>query len=155
MRRAPATPGAVGLSRRAVVLGGTLAALAPTVRAQELIAFDGLYKSFGVLGFEFSDRVASLRGGAVSIVGYMAPPLAAESKFFVLTRQPLAICPFCQSDADWPVDIVVVYLKGASPLVAAGARIAVSGRLDLGSWTDPETGFISQIRIVDARYHLA
>ena len=44
--------------------------------------------------------------------GYMAPPLKPESRFFVLTREPLALCPFCQSDAEWPADIVVVYLEG-------------------------------------------
>lgn len=120
--------------------------------AADIITFEGLYKSFGVLGLEFSDRLTSLKGGEVLIRGYMAPPLKAESDFFVLTREPLAICPFCQSDADWPLDILVVYLKGMSPLVQAGARVSVAGRLDLGSFTDPKTGFVSQIRIVDAGY---
>jgi hypothetical protein len=86
------------------------------------------------------------------MAGYMAPPLKAESNFFVLTREPLAICPFCQSDADWPLDIVVVYLRSKAALVPAGARMVVSGRLELGSWTDPETGFVSQIRLVQAGY---
>ena len=80
----------------------------------------------------------------------MAPPLKAESRFFVLTREPMAICPFCQSDADWPVDIVVVYLNRATPLVSGGEAVVVRGRLEVGSATDGETGFVSQIRIVDA-----
>jgi hypothetical protein len=84
--------------------------------------------------------------------GYMAPPLKAESGFFVLTREPAALCPFCQSDADWPADIVVVYLKNASALVGAGEPVVVRGRLEVGSWTDPETGFVSQIRIIDATF---
>jgi hypothetical protein len=87
------------------------------------IAFDGLYKSFGVLGFQFSDRVTVLRG-KVRMTGYMAPPLKPESHFFVLTREPLAICPFCQSDADWPVDIVVVFMKNETPMVSAGRKVA-------------------------------
>lgn len=123
--------------------------------ASELVTFEGLYKSYSVLGLAFSDRVVGLKGRDVVIQGYMAPPLRAESDFFVLTREPLAICPFCQSDADWPLDIVVVYLRGASPLVQAGARVAVTGRLDLGSLTDPRTGFVSQVRIVDAGYRVA
>lgn len=124
-------------------------------QAAELITFQGLYKSYGVLGLEFSDRLTGLKGREVIIQGYMAPPLKAESDFFVLTREPLAICPFCQSDADWPLDIVVVYLKGMSPLVRAGERVSVAGLLELGSYTDPTTGFVSQVRVVNAGYQAA
>ena len=135
----------------------SLLLLPPAVIAADLetISFDALYKTFGVLGFTFADRVQALNGRTIRMAGYMAPPLKAESDFFVLTREPLAICPFCQSDADWPVDIVVVYLAKAAPLIPAGARLIVEGRLDLGSWTDPESGFVSQIRIRDARFRRA
>jgi hypothetical protein len=139
------------LSRR-LVLGGALAALPKLAAARESLAFNGLYKSFGVRGMEFSDRVRSLTGSQVDITGYMAPPLKAESTFFVLSSEPLSICPFCESDANWPVDIVVVYLRTIAPLTAAGARITVTGRLDTGSWSDPETGFVSLMRLVEARY---
>ncbi|MGO4285799.1 hypothetical protein [Bosea sp. TAB14] len=146
------------LSRREALLGLAAASLCGQAHAAteaEAIAFDGLYKSFGVLGFQFSDRVTALRGHAVRMLGYMAPPLKAESHFFVLTREPLAICPFCQSDADWPVDIVVVFMKAETPMVSAGRKVAVTGRLEIGSATDTETGFVSQIRIVDAGFTLA
>jgi len=143
------------LSRRGLLTG--LAAFPVSRRAlaaeADTLTFDGLYKSFGVLGFQFSDRATSLRGKPVRITGYMAPPLKPESHFFVLTREPLAICPFCQSDADWPVDIVVVFMRAATPMVSAGQKVAVSGRLEIGSSTDAETGFVSQIRLVDAGFH--
>jgi len=143
------------LSRRGLLIG--LAALPVSVRALaaelEMLTFDGLYKSFGVLGFQFSDRATSLLGKPVRMTGYMAPPLKPESHFFVLTREPLAICPFCQSDADWPVDIVVVFMQAATPMVSAGQKVEVRGRLDIGSATDAETGFVSQIRLVDASFH--
>jgi hypothetical protein len=144
-------------TRRQLLLGAALAGLAaaPRADAAETLAFDGLYKSFGVRGFEFADRVVALAGREVAITGYMAPPLKAESSFFVLTREPLALCPFCQSDAEWPVDIVVIYLKNSAALVSAGAKIAVTGRLEVGAKTDPETGFVSQIRLIGASYHLA
>ncbi len=103
-------------------------------------------------GLEFSDRLLALNGRTVAMTGYMAPPLKAESHFFVLTREPMALCPFCQSDAEWPLDIVVIYLEGVAPLVSAGEAIVVRGRLQVGSWTDPQTGFVSQVRIVDASY---
>lgn len=134
----------------ALALAGVAAGAAEPV---ELLSFDGLYKSFGVLGFEFTDRVKALNGREVRLAGYMAPPLKAESRFFVLTQQPLAICPFCQSDADWPVDIVVVMMDSGTTLVSAGARIMVQGRLEIGSATDPASGFVSQIRIAHARFN--
>jgi len=142
-------------TRREALLGfATVAVSGPACAAgAEAIRFEGLYKSFGVLGFEFSDNVTALRGKDVRIAGYMAPPLKPESHFFVLTREPLAICPFCQSDADWPVDIVVVFMRAATPMVSAGQKVAVSGRLEIGSSTDAETGFVSQIRLVDAGFH--
>jgi hypothetical protein len=140
--------------RRVLFAGGAAIGFAGMARSEEAesraLTFDALYKSFGVLGFEFTDRVKSLNGTSVTLAGYMAPPLKAESAFFVLTRQPLAICPFCQSDADWPVDIVVVLLRAATPLVSAGRRVMVRGTLEIGSATDRETGFVSQIRITNA-----
>jgi hypothetical protein len=144
------------LTRRALI-GAAAVLLAPPARAAEAmpLMFDQLYKSFGVRGFQFSDVALSLKDKPVFMRGYMAPPLKPDSTFFVLTRQPLALCPFCQSDADWPVDIVVVHLKHASALIGAGEPVIVTGRLEIGSWTDPETGFVSQIRIVDARFHRA
>lgn len=137
---------------RRAVLAGALVVLPGLAQAREMLRFNGLYKSYGVRGMEFSDRVRALSGSAVAITGYMAPPLKAESKFFVLSSEPLSICPFCESDAAWPVDIVVVYLTRVMPLTAAGSRITVSGRLDTGSWSDPDTGFVSLLRVMEASY---
>jgi hypothetical protein len=141
------------ISRRALLLTAAASGVWPAYARAETVptlGFGELYKSFGVLGLEFSDKLTSLKGRDVSMRGYMAPPLKPESDFFVLTREPLAICPFCQSDADWPLDIVVIYLKGAVPLAPAGSRLTVTGRLEVGSWTDPATGFVSQVRVVSA-----
>ena len=147
---------AVRLPRRAMA-GGALALLAAPTRAAVLdrLTFAGLYKSIGVRGMEFSDQVRQRAGQRVAIRGYMAPPLKAESRFFVLSSEPLALCPFCQSDADWPVDIVVIYLNRVMPLLSAGQRIDVEGRLELGSWQDPESGFVSLLRLVEAEYRHA
>lgn len=119
------------------------------------LLFEQLYKSQGVRGLVFSDLVLSLKGRSVGMRGYMAPPLKPESKFFVLTREPMALCPFCQSDADWPADIVVVYLDRATPLLGGGEPVTVRGILEVGSSTDAETGFVSQLRIVDAVFRRA
>src|SRR5713226_3676451 len=70
-----------------------------------------MYKASGVLGLEMSDKLVALNGKPVEITGFMTPPLKAEAGFFVLTREPVSLCPFCNSDADWPSDIIVVYLR--------------------------------------------
>lgn len=119
------------------------------------LTFDELYGKVSVLGLAFSDKVKGLAGRSVSMRGFMAPPLKAEARFFVLTARPMALCPFCSTDADWPDDIVVVYLDEAQTFEQANALIEVSGRLEAGSWTDPETGFVSLLRIVGASFGTA
>jgi hypothetical protein len=114
------------------------------------LAFAELYRTQSVLGLELSAKTASLAGKRVQILGYMAPPLKAEMRFFVLTRAPVALCPFCSSDADWPTDIVVVYPHDGPRFAHDGLPVAVSGVLEIGSKADPQTGFVSLVRIFDA-----
>jgi len=114
------------------------------------LSFQELYQTRGVLGMTLSEKTRSLSGRQVRILGYMAPPLKPEVSFFVLTRAPVALCPFCNSDADWPSDIVVVYPKDRGGWSQDGLPVAVAGTLELGSKVDRETGFVSLVRIVDA-----
>jgi len=81
----------------------------------------------------------------------MAPPLKPTLNFFVLTRVPMSICPFCSSDADWPWDIVLVYLNEPVTALPFDRSIRVEGRLELGTKTDEETGFVSLVRIYATR----
>ncbi len=141
-----------GISRRTFLLLPALL-LPRLVHATESLSFDTLYKSVGVFGIKYSDKALALKGQSVQMRGYMAPPLKPESNFFVLTSEPVSVCPFCASDAEWPVDIVVIYLKGVLAPVNFSKRIEVEGRLEIGSWIDPHTGFVSQVRLVDAEVH--
>ncbi len=129
----------------------SLICISTTARAEQ-ITFDEFYGKTGVLGFEFSEKVKKLSGQTVGISGFMAPPLKAESTFFVLTRTPMALCPFCSSDADWPEDILVVYLAERQTFIQYNTPIQVEGKLEHGSWTDPETGFVSLLRLRDAHF---
>jgi hypothetical protein len=122
-----------------------LAAARPSAAANPSLSFDELYSKFGVLGLEFSEKVKSLAGQEITIKGFMAPPLKAEAAFFVLTEIPMSICPFCSTDSDWPDNIVVVYLGEKQTFAARGV-------LEFGSWTDPETGFVSLLRLRNAEY---
>lgn len=141
--------------RRSIQLAVSVAmglASRPVQAAVSSLTFDELYSKFGVLGLEFSDKVKDFTGKQVTIRGFMAPPLKAEAAFFVLTEIPMALCPFCSSDADWPDDIVVVYLERKQTFVQPSTVIEVRGTLERGSWTDPDTGFLSLLRLRDAQY---
>jgi len=136
-----------------LIAGLPLVTLAcPSLAAVSTLTFDELYGKFSVLGLEFSQKVKTLAGEQVSIRGFMAPPLKAEASFFVLTEIPMSICPFCSSDADWPDNIVVVYLDEKQTFVQPSQAIDVRGVLEFGSWTDPETGFVSLLRLRAADY---
>ena len=145
------------ISRRHLLGTAAAVALLPLAgrmaeAAQQILDFEELYGKVSPLGLSFSDKVKSLAGKPVTMRGFMAPPLKAEAKFFVLTQIPMSICPFCSTDADWPDNIVVIYLDSAQTFEQANALIEVSGTLEVGSWTDPETGFVSLLRITDADF---
>ena len=125
----------------------------PTARAGERMQFEEMYKASGVLGLEMSDKLVALNGKPIEISGFMAPPLKAEAGFFVLTRQPVSLCPFCNSDADWPSDIIIVYLRDGARYTQTNRAITVSGTLEIGSKLDAKTGFVSLVRLIDADYH--
>jgi hypothetical protein len=148
-----------GIFQRRRVLGliglSPLLLARPALAATATLTFDELYGKISVLGLEYSSKVKELAGRDVTMSGFMAPPLKAEASFFVLTEIPMSICPFCSSDADWPDNIVVVYLDEKQTFVQPGTRIDVTGRLEMGSWTDPETGFLSRLRLRGARYWAA
>ncbi len=142
--------------RRRTLLA-TLAALPLTPRlasgaTASNLGFSELYVSRGALGLEFSEKVNTLNGKTVAVKGFMAPPLKAEASFFVLTREPVSLCPFCDSDKDWPTDILVVYLSRDQAFVQNNQTIEVTGRLEVGVKVDPETRFLSRLRLVEARF---
>ena len=142
----------LGRRRLLCAMAGLPLVLAGKAVAEDTLGFNELYKSFGVLGLEFSDKLKRLKGKEIAISGFMAPPLKAEAAFFVLTEIPMSLCPFCSSDADWPDNILVVYLGRKQTFVQFNAPIVARGTLEFGSWVDPETGFVSQIRLRNAAF---
>lgn len=111
------------------------------------LGFAELYSGASPLGIQFSAKLKSLHGRRVSMTGFMAPPLKPTLAFFVLTKVPMAICPFCSTDANWPNDIVVVRLTQPATALPYDQPIRVTGRLEVGSQIDQETGFVSLVRI--------
>ena len=112
--------------------------------------FSDMYSGASSEGLVFSDTLNSLNGSEVTMTGFMAPPLKPSINFFVLTETPMAICPFCSTDADWPYNMVVVYVYGSVDALPYDQEVTVTGTLDLGSYMDGDTGFVSQVRLLEA-----
>ncbi len=150
MPRTPSFPAAprAGLDRRVLLVA--LAAFLPAraVRAATRVAFSELLREDG----EFTEAAKRNAGQEVEMRGYMAPPLKSEINFFVLTKTPAAVCPFCDSAAAWPDDIVLVEMSRPIHAIDYDRLIRVTGVLDIGERADAATGFVSRVRVRDARY---
>lgn len=144
----------IRLTRRQTVLGLVTATACPVVGLTRAAASDGpvLLRDLYNKDLSFSPLAEGLQGQRIKVGGFMAPPLRAESSFFVLTRRPMATCPFCSSAADWPDDIVAVYSKRVVDVIAFNIPITVSGVLDLGTYKDSDFGFVSRVRLNNATY---
>lgn len=137
------------LTRRSALAGIAALGLTRAARADSgPILLRDLYNK----DLSFSDLAEGLQGQRITVDGFMAPPLRAESSFFVLTRRPMAVCPFCNNAADWPSDIVAIYTKRVVDVIAFNIPISVTGILELGTYKDPEFGFVSRVRLSDASY---
>ena len=50
----------------------------------------------------------------------------------------MSVCPFCETEADWPDDIVVAYTGRPVEPVPYNWPIDATGEFETGSWKDPE-----------------
>jgi hypothetical protein len=132
------------LTRRLLV---GLAVVAPFAAREAHAANPVTFADLWSEGPEFSERAKELVGKTVEMRGYMAPPLKPEVEFYVLTSTPMATCPFCDSEATWPKDIVLVMLARPRSAQSYSRPISVSGILDIGTRTDEKTGFVSRVRL--------
>lgn len=103
-------------------------------------------------GMVLSKKSKRLHKKHVVMRGFMAPPVKPDADFFVLTKVPMAVCPFCEPDADWPDDVVFVRLKGKKLFAQYNVPIETTGVFEIGVEVDEETGFASEIRIVGATF---
>ena len=139
----------------AALFVSAMAPVAAVKAASDLkLGFEEMYEGNPILGLQFSQKLKSFADKTVSVEGFMAPPLKPEADFLVMTREPVSLCPFCNSDQDWPDNIIVVYLSKKQEFVQPNRPIVVTGRLELGSFTDKETGFVSLVRLVDATFEV-
>ncbi|MGG7566540.1 hypothetical protein ACQ5SO_10310 [Rhodovulum sp. DZ06] len=135
------------LSRRTALVGGLSLALARPAGAAESFRVRDLWNK----DMSFSGLARRLDGERVEAQGYMAPPLKAESTFFVLTNRPMSVCPFCETEAEWPDDIMAVHTRRVFDVIPYNVPCTATGTLSLGTETEAETGFVSRARIIEAR----
>ena len=139
------------MQRRHFVAGlaaaGTLLATKPAFADLPPLRFRDMYSR----GKDLSDQAIALEGQRIVMTGYMAPPLKPEINFFVLTKTPMATCPFCDDATDWPNDIVLSYFEGDMKFTRFSNLIRVEGTFDTGIETDGPTGFVSKVRLLDTR----
>lgn len=136
------------MDRRSFLFSSTLTLLPGVVFAAETpIKLRDLYNK----DLSYSDLALGLDGQVVSVAGFMAPPLVADSTFFVLTKMPMSTCPFCETSVQWPDDILAIYTQRIYDVIPFNVPIDVRGTMQLGEFTDPETGFLSRVRITGAR----
>lgn len=128
-----------------VMLSAAVAPL-PAFGQEEVIRLRDLYNR----DMSFSDIALANQGARVTIAGFMAPPLKAESNFFVLTKMPMSVCPFCEPGQTWPDDILAVYERRVVDVIPFNVPILTRGILELGDYVDPELGFYSKVRIIEA-----
>lgn len=140
--------------RRREVISGMVAACVPLAlpRAVLAAALSLKFRELYVRGNDLTPKAQSLEGQTVEMVGYMAPPLKPEIDFFVLTKLPMSTCPFCESEAQWPDDLVLALAREPVSVVRYTDLIRVRGRFETGFKTDEETGFVSFVRLVDVSY---
>lgn len=138
------------MNRRHLLALGAAACLAPRLAAaqDDIVRMRDLYNH----DLSFSDYAQSVAGERIRVQGFMAPPLRADAQFFVLTKRPMAVCPFCETSADWPSDIVAVYTRRIIDVVPFNVRIVTEGTLDLGTYRDPDYGFVSRIRLLNSAF---
>lgn len=125
-----------------------LTQITPALASTPSLRFRDMYSR----GKDLSEAALALQGRRIQMTGYMAPPLKPEINFFVLTKIPMATCPFCNDATDWPNDIVVSYFEGELEFTRFSNLIRVEGTFDTGVKTDEPTGFVSKVRLLDTTY---
>ncbi|MEX0629003.1 MAG: hypothetical protein WEB63_09120 [Cucumibacter sp.] len=138
------------IRRRTFLAAAAAAVVLPAIpaRAIEGVRLGDLYND----DLTFSPYALFLAELVITVEGFMAPPLKAESKFFVLTGVPTAVCPFCDSEAAWPGDIASVYTSDVISVIPFTYPIRATGTLRLGTYRDEELGFVSRLRLTESFY---
>jgi hypothetical protein len=116
------------------------------------VALEEIHREPDMPGVEYSAKARRLVGQRIRVEGFLAPHAGGRAApFLVLAGQPMTGCPHCLGALDLPGESLVAYFASRPGLAATGVPVALEGVLDLGSRTDAQTGFVSTVRLFDAR----
>ena len=98
------------MNRRTLIRMLTLAAATAPLTRRPAFAEGGPIRMRDLYNkdLSFSELALANEGQRIDVAGFMAPPLKAESTFFVLTKKPMAVCPFCEPGMPWPDDSLAI-----------------------------------------------
>ena len=117
------------------------------------VALEEIHREPDMPGVDYSTKARKLAGQRIRVEGFLAPHAGgrAAAPFLVLSGQPMVGCPHCLGAADLPGDSLVAYFGRGVGMAETGIPVAIEGVLDLGSRTDAQTGFVSTVRLFDAK----
>ncbi|MBM3535704.1 MAG: hypothetical protein FJX60_22055 [Alphaproteobacteria bacterium] len=117
------------------------------------VALEEIHREPDMPGVEYSAKARKLAGQRIRVEGFLAPHAGGRAApFLVLASRPMGGgCPHCLGALDLPGDSLVAYFGSTLGLADTGIPVAIEGVLDLGSRTDVQTGFVSTVRLFDAR----
>ncbi len=132
----------------AALVGGT--PLSKALGAEDALPLDlaSLYSTDGG-GLDFDSHVLAAASRLVIVTGYVAPHLQPGAPFHLVSHVPLSACPHCLGNRTLPKGTVAFYpLKENGASYAPGADpVSLKGYLELGAKVDPQTGFVTTIRL--------
>ena len=97
------------------------------------------------------ERLRSLDGKPVGIIGYMSTQFPPSNKFMYLMNLPYQSCPFCIPNTTQLSNTIAVYAKNGKEFEFTDRAILVTGTLEIGNYVD-EFGYIYEYKIADAEY---
>ncbi len=148
------------MGRRTVIIGIVIAVWAGTLawggQNPTRIKFGEYYSSKKTeydlvrpnFRLEYTEKLKSLQGKHVELVGYMAPTIPYDGSYFMVIKQPFEDCPFCSASFDWAA-CTTVFMKKGHRVQYIGGPVRVMGILDIGEKKDA-TGLESWVRITNA-----
>lgn len=129
-------------------VGGT--PLSKALGAEDALPLDlaSLYQTDGG-GLDFAPHVLAAASRLVIVTGYVAPHLQPGAPFHLVSHVPLSACPHCLGNRTLPKGTAAFYpLKENGASYSPGADpVSLKGYLELGAKVDPQTGFVTTIRL--------
>ncbi|OZM55945.1 hypothetical protein CIB95_14880 [Lottiidibacillus patelloidae] len=96
---------------------------------------------------QITEKMQSLNGKKVGIMGYMTELTPIDNRFIYLVPTQGAACPFCSADNPKYLEAIAIYPPNGEEVPYTEDGLWVYGTLEVGEEVDEATGLISLFRI--------